>query len=101
MGRFCKVFRRGAPFAGKDGEFAARVPLALTSPPTKDVENAQFSGGRMGAIRGFRRALLAGLLLGIGFAPVAHAEVSEVRISKGFGIYYLPLYVMQRQQLLE
>lgn len=31
----------------------------------------------------------------------AHAEVSEVRISKGFGILYLPLIVMQDQKFLE
>jgi NitT/TauT family transport system substrate-binding protein len=31
----------------------------------------------------------------------ARAEVSEVRISKGFGILYLPLIVMQDQKLLE
>jgi NitT/TauT family transport system substrate-binding protein len=34
-------------------------------------------------------------------APAARAEVSEVRISKGFGILYLPLIVMQDQKLLE
>ncbi len=31
----------------------------------------------------------------------AHAEVNEVRISKGFGILYLPLIVMEDQKLLE
>jgi NitT/TauT family transport system substrate-binding protein len=39
-------------------------------------------------------------LLGAGW-PAARAEVSEVRISKGFGILYLPLIVMQDQKLLE
>jgi NitT/TauT family transport system substrate-binding protein len=39
-------------------------------------------------------------LLGAG-SPAARAEVSEVRISKGFGILYLPLIVMQDQKLLE
>jgi NitT/TauT family transport system substrate-binding protein len=34
-------------------------------------------------------------------SPAARAEVSEVRISKGFGILYLPLIVMQDQKLLE
>ena len=31
----------------------------------------------------------------------AHAEVSEVRISKGFGITYLPLYVAEADKLVE
>src|SRR5882724_5925291 len=37
---------------------------------------------------------------GSGIAP-ARAEVSEVRISKGYGILYLPLIVMQDRKLLE
>jgi NitT/TauT family transport system substrate-binding protein len=41
-------------------------------------------------------ALSAALLSG-----AARAEVSEVRVSKGFGILYLPLFVMQDQQFLE
>jgi NitT/TauT family transport system substrate-binding protein len=46
---------------------------------------------------------LAGVLaLGLVIAQSsAHAEVSEVRISKGYGILYLPLIVMQDQKLLE
>jgi len=35
------------------------------------------------------------------FATAASAEVNEVRISKGFGILYLPLIVMEDQKLLE
>lgn len=43
----------------------------------------------------------AALLLGVvGIAP-ARAEVSEVRISKGYGMLYLPLFVMQERKLLE
>jgi NitT/TauT family transport system substrate-binding protein len=34
-------------------------------------------------------------------APVAQAEVAEVRISYGFGVLYLPLMVMDREKLLE
>ncbi len=41
--------------------------------------------------------LSASLLL----ASHASAEVAEVRISKGYGILYLPLIVMQEQKLLE
>ena len=32
---------------------------------------------------------------------VAHAEVSEVRMSRGFGVLYLPLMVMENEKLLE
>jgi NitT/TauT family transport system substrate-binding protein len=31
----------------------------------------------------------------------ARAESNELRISKGFGIYYLPLYIMEQQKLVE
>jgi NitT/TauT family transport system substrate-binding protein len=34
-------------------------------------------------------------------AGAADAEVSEVRISKGYGILYLPLIVMEDRKLLE
>ncbi len=50
-----------------------------------------------------RRLALAGAIaagLAAGHAP-AQAEVPEVRISKGYGILYLPLYVMQDQKLFE
>src|SRR3954467_5854269 len=44
--------------------------------------------------------LAAGAALALA-APPLRAEVSEVRISKGFGILYLPLIVMQERKLLE
>ena len=47
------------------------------------------------------RAAIAALALGAALIAPARAEVSEVRISKGFGILYLPLIVMQDQQFLE
>ena len=53
------------------------------------------------AFKTFLRAALAAITLGAAFAAPARAEVSEVRISKGFGILYLPLIVMQDQQFLE
>jgi NitT/TauT family transport system substrate-binding protein len=34
-------------------------------------------------------------------APTVSAETNELRISRGFGIHYLPLYVMDRQRLIE
>src|SRR5947209_3203550 len=48
------------------------------------------------------RSLFAGLLLAacMTASPVC-AEVSEVRISKGYGILYLPLIVMEDRKLLE
>ncbi|MBV9065486.1 MAG: ABC transporter substrate-binding protein [Methylobacteriaceae bacterium] len=46
--------------------------------------------------------IFAGLLLAAAIAPgAARAEVSEVRISKGYGILYLPLIVMEDRKLLE
>jgi NitT/TauT family transport system substrate-binding protein len=45
-------------------------------------------------------ALAAAATLALAALPL-RAEVSEVRISKGFGILYLPLIVMQDQKLLE
>src|SRR5436853_7222167 len=40
----------------------------------------------------------AALALG---AETARAETDELRISKGFGMGYLPLYVMQHERLIE
>ncbi|WP_230982941.1 ABC transporter substrate-binding protein [Inquilinus limosus] len=39
--------------------------------------------------------------IGLGLAGAARAEVSEIRVSKGYGILYLPLIVMQDQKLFE
>ncbi len=48
------------------------------------------------------KGALAAAVIGTAFcAGAARAEVSEVRVSKGFGILYLPLIVMQDQQFLE
>src|SRR5437016_13675788 len=46
-----------------------------------------------------RIALLLSLfLLALG---AAHAETNELRISKGFGMHYLPLYVTEHERLIE
>ncbi|TXI11996.1 MAG: ABC transporter substrate-binding protein [Rhizobium sp.] len=46
--------------------------------------------------------MIAATVVGVTcFTNLARAEVSEVRISKGFGILYLPLIVMEDQKLLE
>lgn len=47
------------------------------------------------------RAAVAAAAIGGALCAPARAEVGEVRISKGFGILYLPLIVMQDQQFLE
>jgi NitT/TauT family transport system substrate-binding protein len=49
-----------------------------------------------------RLRLLGAIAVAVLFAPLgARAEVSSVRISYGYGILYLPLMVMDREQLLE
>ena len=53
------------------------------------------------AFKTFLRTAFTVAALGAALAAPARAEVSEVRISKGFGILYLPLFVMQDQQFLE
>ena len=46
--------------------------------------------------------LLAALAVIVAAATSAQAaEVNELRVSRGFGIHYLPLYVMERQKLVE
>ncbi len=49
----------------------------------------------------FRTAFVAAAIGASLGAGSAQAEVKEVRVSKGFGILYLPLVVMQDQQFLE
>ncbi|KJF72572.1 ABC transporter substrate-binding protein [Agrobacterium arsenijevicii] len=50
----------------------------------------------------YTKALAFTAALGVAVAATtAHAEVKEVRISKGFGILYLPLIVMADQKMLE
>jgi NitT/TauT family transport system substrate-binding protein len=45
--------------------------------------------------------LAACLVVLLAAADGARAESSELRISRGFGIHYLPLYVMEQQKLVE
>src|SRR5262245_26147215 len=44
---------------------------------------------------------IAALLATAAAGSPARAEGNELRISKGFGIHYLPLYVMEHQKLVE
>jgi len=53
-------------------------------------------------LRGIVASTAAFVALAVAFLPLAaRAEVSTVRISYGYGILYLPLMVMDREQLLE
>jgi NitT/TauT family transport system substrate-binding protein len=47
------------------------------------------------------RKLVAAALCTIAFGAAAHAEVNEVRMSKQFGLPYLPMIVIEAQQLIE
>ena len=46
-------------------------------------------------------AAAIGLTALLGATAVAQAEVKEIRLSKGYGILYLPLIVMEDQKLME
>lgn len=48
-----------------------------------------------------RAAVALALAAGAALAAPAHAEVSKIRIAKGFGISYLPLLVMEHEKLFE
>ncbi len=54
----------------------------------------------MSILKTLRALTLAAAAL-VATVPAARAEVKEVRISKGYGILYLPLIVMEDQKLLE
>src|SRR5262245_64823851 len=47
------------------------------------------------------RKLAAASLCAAAFGVAAHAEVNEVRMSKQFGLPYLPMIVIETQQLIE
>src|ERR1035437_8308913 len=47
------------------------------------------------------RKLAAAALCAIAFGAAAQAEVSEVHMSKQFGLPYLPMIVIEAQQLIE
>jgi NitT/TauT family transport system substrate-binding protein len=48
-----------------------------------------------------RRAAILALVAMLALAGGARAEVAEVRISRGFGIHYLPMFVIEQQKLIE
>jgi NitT/TauT family transport system substrate-binding protein len=45
--------------------------------------------------------LVACVLALLAAASIARAETNELRISKGFGIHFLPLYIMEKLKLVE
>lgn len=45
--------------------------------------------------------MMTALGLAFGIASGASAEVSQLRISRGFGVHYLPLYVMEAKGLVQ
>ena len=47
------------------------------------------------------RKLAAGAIIAAIVCGAAHAEVNEVRMSKQFGLPYLPMIVIEAQQLIE
>ena len=47
------------------------------------------------------RTVLAAFAALIASHAAAWAEASELRVSKGFGLHYLPLYIMEKQRLVE
>src|SRR3981189_207034 len=44
---------------------------------------------------------LLALAVALGVPMSASAEVSQLRVSRGFGVHYLPLYVMEAKGLLQ
>ena len=56
----------------------------------------------MRSLRGKKAALiLAVSALSFGLLPAAHAEMSEIHVSRQYGISYLPLMIMEDQKLIE
>jgi len=57
---------------------------------------------REGVLASVRSALIAFVALGACVVlPAAHAEMSEIHVSRQYGISYLPLMLMEDQKLLE
>jgi NitT/TauT family transport system substrate-binding protein len=77
-----------------------------TQSGTKHAAHEPWEIDKMRPQRGGRPPLrvwiaIAQVAMLVGLAPLARAEVSEVRVAQQFGISYLPLTVMHHEQLLE
>src|SRR6476646_6883162 len=57
--------------------------------------------GRRCAMRSIALVMMTALGIAFGFPCDASAELSQLRISRGFGVHYLPLYVMEAKGLLQ
>jgi len=90
---------RIAPISERGALRFANAPYAFDNDEAderaKPSEEAAMNGHRVLA-----RAALAAVLTLAGVSG-AHAEASALRVSKGFGIHYLTLYVMEKLQLVE
>jgi len=62
---------------------------------------ARFASQRQNRFCAGLLSLASALTLGPATATDALAEVSQLRISRGFGVHYLPLYVMEAHGLLQ
>src|SRR5437016_14054964 len=51
--------------------------------------------------RNLQRAVAVGLAAALGLPPAAFAEVTEVKIARGFAIPHLPIMIMEHDKLLE
>jgi sulfonate transport system substrate-binding protein len=54
-------------------------------------------------MRGLRALTFGAVAMLAGLAPAqpAHAEANELRISRGFGLHYLPMYIIEKLRLVE
>jgi NitT/TauT family transport system substrate-binding protein len=55
----------------------------------------------MSAVRTTVLGIVAAHAIALGVPTTASAEVNQLRISRGFGVHYLPLYVMDAKGLLQ
>src|SRR5262245_51293857 len=68
----------------------------------RSVSGTEKQESREDWMRGLKLGVLAGVLaLVFGVAASARAEVSEIRISKQYGLPYLSVVVMEQNQLIE
>lgn len=55
----------------------------------------------IGRLPAWLQTSLLALTLAAGALSSAHAEATQLRVSRGFGVHYLPLYVMEANGLLQ
>jgi NitT/TauT family transport system substrate-binding protein len=62
---------------------------------------ANRTGGTIGMLEGTRAVLCLALATFVAVAGAASAETQTIRISRGYGITHLPMYVIEHEKLLE